>query len=173
MSPRTLRASFVSLTVVAALGAGLVAAQPTATGPQPPSPDPRLLAEVQALRAELREATRTSLAAQVVIARLQWQEQRLKFASEELAESRRASAAHRPVREQAERGLESREDAQKKLPGYMIDIDGARASLEKARNEESRLAAREAEMAARVAAEERRWRDLNARLDQLERALNP
>jgi len=140
------------------------------------SPDRQLLAEVQALRAELREASRRSLGAQLVIARLQWHEQRLRFISTEAAEARRAVAVQRAVRESIEVDLERTEKIQGPNPEQQQMVSGAiaaaRSRLQVAREEERRLSAREEEMTARMTSEEHRWSELNARLEQMEAALS-
>jgi hypothetical protein len=159
---------------VVTLGAGVFAAQ-TGVSDQT-SPDRQLLAEVQALRAELREASRKSLGAQLVIARLQWHEQRLRFISMEAAEARRAVAVQRASRESIEVDLERTEKIQLSNPEQQQMVSGsiaaARSRLQVAREEERRLSAREEEMTARMTSEERRWSELNARLEQMEAALS-
>jgi hypothetical protein len=174
MLQSTPRVGIMLVVAVVALGAGVFAAQ-TGVSDQT-SPDRQLLAEVQALRAELREASRRSLGAQLVIARLQWHEQRLRFISTEAAEARRAVAVQRAARESIEVGLERTEKIQSPNPEQQqmvsSSIAAARSRLQVAREEERRLSAREEEITARMTSEERRWSELNARLEQMEAALS-
>src|SRR5476649_1090690 len=76
---------------LAIIGAGLialVAGTAGQTASQPSSSGDALLAEVRGLRAELNQAAGTSIRTQLLVARLQLQEQRINTVDKQLAEVR-------------------------------------------------------------------------------------
>ena len=184
------------LTVLVIAILTLSAATPADAQSQRASPDPStaLLAEVQALRAELTQLTRTSLRMQLLMARLQLQEQRIMYFDRQRAElhsqviaaAERAAAAAMDI-ESTQNQIKSLrpapsaptgagQAAQPDISQYMrpmleLALEGARKDAEAASQAEQQLRAQEAEVIANLAAEQGRWNDFNARLDELERSL--
>ena len=168
-----------TLLIVAVLVVGRPAFAQTAQQAQQRETDPvaTLTAEFRALRAELSAAAAASLRLQLLVARLQAQEQRIIY-----LDRLRSEAATR--RSNAERGRDE-------LASQMRPFTGAETTLgpEERRQAEFRMAQLKAELAIQertlqqmqleendavnaLAQEQGRWNDLNARLDELERSLS-
>src|SRR5688572_26227470 len=179
-------------TVLAALGVPGLLAQ----GPRGGSSDPSaaLLVEVRGLRAELGEFSRASLRAQLLVARVQLQEQRILYFDRQRAElhSKVTAAAERAAA--AAMDIERTQDQIKSLrpgssaptgpgqagqpemsqfirPMLELSLEGARKEAEAASKTEQQLRAQEAEAIANLSGEQGRWNEFNARLDELERSL--
>ena len=185
------------LTVLVIATLALGAAVPAdAQGQRAASPDPStaLLEEVRALRAELTQLTRTSLRMQLLMARLQLQEQRIMYFDRQRSElqsqltaaSARAAAAAQDIERTQDqiKGLRAApagpagvgQPTQPDMSQFMrpmleLALEGARKEAEAASTAEQQLRAQEAEAAANLAAEQGRWNDFNMRLDELERSL--
>jgi len=155
-----------------------------------------LLAEVRALRADLAQANQTGVRAQLLMARVQLQEQRVMY-----FDRRRADLATRTAEaaEKSRQAVEDLKDAEERLrqirAGGAQNLIGAgllqlpkdqlepmvkmfesqiekhRADAQAATEFEQRVRIEEAEVQSALAAEQGRWSDFNARLDELERAL--
>jgi hypothetical protein len=161
-------------------------------------PSAALLEEVRALRAELSQLTRTGLRMQLLMARVQLQEQRILYFDRQRAElhSQVTAAAERGA--EAARDIKSTEDRLKSLsstpstptgagqvapagvaeamaramrPALELALEGARKDAEAASKAEQQLRTREADATASLAAEQSRWNEFNARLDELEQSL--
>lgn len=124
-----------------------------------------LLAEVRGLRSELRQAAGASMQAQLVLARLTSQEGRIGTLSQQLANVRQQLS-------QAQLGLttfaghlKETQDRGETLP------DSMKLMMEQMQKQEKALRAQESELAALIAAEQNRWLEFNARLDEIERGL--
>jgi hypothetical protein len=154
-----------------------------------------LLAEVRALRADLAQANQTGVRAQLLMARVQLQEQRVMYFDRRRADlaTRTAEAAERSrqteeeVKDAEERLRQIRAgNAQTPLGGLLQlpkdqlegmvkmfegQIEKHRADAQAAAEFEQRMRIEEAEVQSALAAEQGRWSDFNARLDELERAL--
>jgi hypothetical protein len=184
--------TLVAVIVVAAIvGPALTAqAPPQRQGPAPGDPAVDLLAEVRALRAELAAASRASLRTQLLVARVQLQEQRIIYFDRrraELAESvARAAERTGEAEENANRMeqqlqalrnpsfgspkmSEAERDAMRR--DFEMMTATARRELQAAQQHESRLRAEESEVVNALSAEQGRWSDFNARLDEIERTL--
>jgi hypothetical protein len=163
----------ILISSLAGLG-GVVFAQGTRT-PLDGSQD-ALLAEVRALRAEVHQVTSAGIRTQLLVARLQLQEQRVLAAGRQLAESQNALSALR-AKISAENGrVRQLEDAASRAPGQGRDafqqaVRDASTQIEQMRQQEFQLQAREKELQKTVADEQARWTDFNNRLDALERSL--
>lgn len=185
--------SIAALTIVATTALALPAllAQAPPRTPAPAGEMQELLAEVRALRDELAAASRTSLRTQMLVARVQLQEQRIMYFDRRRAELAEAvgQAAERTRRaavdaEQAERHLQSirgnapfgpptMSEAERAEARQHLELmaESARRELDAAQQHEARLRAEDSEVAGALTTEQGRWSDFNARLDDLERAL--
>jgi len=157
----------------------------SAAAPRGTTSDDALLAEVRALRAELAAASRASLRAQMLLARVQLQEQRIIY-----FDRRRADAAAR-VTEAAEKARQSsarvsemeaqlgrfreaaipREERDAMMAQIGLEIDKARADAAASAAAEQRERTEEADLTGALSTEQGRWNEFNARLDELERSL--
>ena len=138
-----------------------------------------LTAEFRALRAELAETARASLRLQLLVARVQAQEQRIIY----LDRQRTEAATRRSQMEQAVAAMSSHMpfanpgELSKLPPEQRRDME-RNMELQKeqlGRQEQvlAQLRVEENDAAAALAQEQGRWSDLNTRLDELERSLAP
>src|SRR5262245_52654509 len=135
--------------------------------------------EVRALRVDLAEASQRTLRFELLLARLQMQEQRLAYldrqradASAKVFEVFRANEDLNGQMRRMEQGCregtvpaEVREDC-----GAMLEE--LKRTLGNQQRRETDLRAQEAELLAQIGAEQSRWTDFSARLDDLERSLS-
>jgi hypothetical protein len=160
---------------------------------QRPVPEPRtdvnaaLLAEVRALRADLAQSNQAGLRAQLLVARVQLQEQRIMYFDRRRADltTRTADAAEKTRQKVAElAGIEAKikefrsptlpipkEQLVGMLEMFQNMAEQLKADVQAASELEQRLQSEEADVQSVLAAEQGRWSDFNARLDELERAL--
>lgn len=172
---------------------------------QRPAPEPArtdvnaaLLAEVRGLRADLAQSNQAGLRAQLLVARVQLQEQRIMYFDRRRADlaARTADAAEKT--RQASADLKDAEERLRQIRGgggqatggtpplntlipkeqlasvlamFEEQIKKNQADAQAAFELEQRLRNEEADVLAVLAAEQGRWNDFNARLDELERAL--
>ena len=140
-------------------------------GPQQPSSADQmatLTAEIRALRAELAEAARANIRLQLLVARLQLQEQRIIY----LDRQRSDLAAQRAGVQQQRLAVEAAVKMFAGVPGQdkqFISNFKEQAAAHLAQEQE--LQARENELLNSLAAEQARWTDLSSRLEELERSL--
>lgn len=155
---------------------GIVSGQAQA----PPNPMDQLLAEVRGLRAEVNQAASTSIRAQLLVARLQLQEQRINTVARQLTEVRNELA--RVEREQGEatahlEHLGRIEAGPSQTSQQRAEVENVtpilKASLEQRQKQQQELQAQETTLSGLLADEQARWNDFNGRLDELERSLSP
>src|SRR5688500_5025833 len=134
-----------------------------------------LVAEVRALRAELAQAAQRTARVQLLLGRVQMQEQRIAY-----LDSQRAQIAGRlgdqtdvvtGVRQRVQQlenggcdGVPERQECDQMLRQMRQDLE-AQAAIE------IRLRAQENDILNSLATEQGRWTDFNSRLDELERTL--
>ena len=154
----------------AAFGASVRAALERA-----PTENDGLLTEVRAIRAELQQG----IQAQLLIARLQEEEQRINNLTGRLETVRRSIATQlagqqRMTRQltQAERNVELGNTSPENLPGVEGNIRALKRLLAEGEQEGKQLEAQEAELTEQLATEQARWAGFNNRLDELERRLS-
>lgn len=136
----------------------------------------QLLAEVQGLRSEFTQATGASIRAQLLVARLQLQEQRIANIARQISEVQavlstleqgQAATVARLKEMQSERSRLSAEQ-QGALEREFEQVEAAIEQDDKRRRE---LRAQEADLENVLADEQARWADFNGRLDELELSL--
>jgi hypothetical protein len=165
----------VALTLVLTPRAAAQAQAAQAT-PSPRATLDEVLAELRALRAELTEVAHASLRAQLLVARLALQEQRITTVSKELAdvyEKLQANDRHRPIADmlkamapKADEGTSNQADNPPQEANFFLDaIRGQAEQLEKS---DAELKARYAELSRLLADEQSRWAAFNAQLEALE-----
>jgi chromosome segregation ATPase len=147
-----------------------------------------LTTELRALRTELVQTTRANTRMQLLVSRLQLHEQRImhldrersaaaaKVAESEQARAMMAGAIMTPVAQGGvfvggarqggpAFGPDEREAMQRGMEHMKAQLETMDASIERWR-------AQEAELVAALSAEQGRWNDVSARLDELERELD-
>ena len=138
-----------------------------------------LLDEVKALRADVREVAGNSLRAQLLVARLSLQEQRITALNRELGEVQTRIMAATDQRSSVEgrlRELEQVLAGGAVAPEVQRDLQVERIAVQRAlaqhQQVEQQLRLRESEILGVITGEQGRWNDFNARLDELERSLS-
>ena len=171
-----MRKSVHRIAIVGTVAVLLLAAAVSGQGRQSASPADELLAEVRALRAEVNNAARAGMRAQLLGMRLQLQEQRIGIVSRQLAEVQERLRANQQAQttvaaqlkmfpwtaEPAPQGEEAEAFAQLLAP-----LKGHVAELERT---DQRLKNEEADLQRLLAAEQARWTGFNAQIEELERA---
>jgi hypothetical protein len=163
------------LTAVSILTFGIVTVVSAQTGTQStPAPDTmaQLLAEVRSLRAEVRQAADTSLRAQLLVARLQLQEQRINSLTRQLADTQkqlgdneRGRAAMAGSMTMFGRDEDARPgDENKELDKVLGPLKAQLKLMEKA---DADLQAQQTYLTGLIAEEQSRWATFNAMLDEL------
>jgi hypothetical protein len=137
-----------------------------------------LLTEVRALRADMAAASRNQLRAQMLLGRVQMQEQRLAYLDKqrsEVAASIMAQGQMTTMLRNQVRGFDGNgcgnmpsAEAKRDCEGQATFLKQQLASQDA---HEQQLRAQESDLANALAAEQARWSDFNARLDELERTV--
>jgi hypothetical protein len=135
-----------------------------------------LLAEVRALRAEVTQVTSAGIRTQVLVARLQLQEQRVLNAARQLAEAQKNSQQSRAESTESEQGSGNSRTRRReqwargeRYTSRRSPRRELRSNSSKARKSSCRT--REKELLRAVSDEQFRWTELIDRLDALERGL--
>jgi hypothetical protein len=177
----------VTVVIALLLLVAVVISAQAPTGP-PSAGIPELLDEVRALRAEVNRAAGASMRMQLLLARLTLQEQRVAAAGRELVAVQGSLSAS--MRERSETESEMGRLKDEPFAAYMPFAASVppevRRQMELAvqrqltvlKDQHQQQLAREqelrnhgSELLALVSAEQARWTDFNARLDELERSI--
>lgn len=153
----------------------LLAGAAAASAQSAPSPRPATLddvvAEIRAMRTDMQNMQQASLRAQLLVARLQVEEQRIAGIARDLtqteSEIRALEAVRNPFMEKMLQDL-SKEPPK---PGEEDMFAGLRAQLEKFQNGDPVLQERQVSLSRLLAEEQARWTAFNAQLEALEREL--
>lgn len=168
----------VLILLTLAIGAGVVLrAQAPAPTPANDAVAAALVAEVRALRTELSQAASASLRSQLLVTRIQLQEQRLMHLDRQRSdvtskrldvEKMRAMLAGqvKQIQDQAAHAT----DAKERESAHFV-VEGLRSQLQAVQGNEATLRAEEDALLTSISAEQSRWSDFNNRLDELERSL--
>ena len=151
----------------------------TGQAPQPPAAATRpatmddIVVELRALRGELQQTAAASLRAQLLVGRLQVEEQRIAGIARQLAETeeqmRALEAARNPfVSEMLKKISETPTD-----PAAANIFAGVKAQFEKIENGDPVLRERHAALSRTLEEEQARWAAFNTQLEALERAAGP
>ena len=164
-----------TLAVVGFLTLGTVPAVFAQTAAAPsPSPDPmqELLTEIRGLRAEIRRASDASIRAQLLVARLQLQEQRINSLSRQLVDAQRQLSDNARGREAMagpmamftkDQGTQSDEEKE----GLEMVVGPLKAQLKLLEKADVDLQAQQNYLTGLIAEEQARWAAFNAMLDDL------
>ena len=163
--------------IVAALAAPAVA---VAQSSAPAAPDVlrELLVEVRGLRAAMERAATVGARIQLLVARVQMQEERIAELSrraiavrEEISRIDLQIAQVTGMLKQFERsGARGNPEEPREIES-MIEMQKQQVAATEKRRQE--LVAEEALLAQQIAADQGRWSDVNSQLDELERSLTP
>ena len=165
-------------TTIIALFAVLVVGAVSGQSQRSPATLDDLLTELRGLRVDLNASASTTTRAQLMVGRLQVQEQRIASVSQELTETQNQLRTAIQQRERTSAlvlALEQRIVSQTVIPDRIMsfeqELKDTNARLVRERNREADLRSRETELLAMLTSEQSRWIELNAGLDALERAL--
>jgi predicted nucleic acid-binding Zn-ribbon protein len=162
---------------LAVIGVGIIALVAATAGQSPSSSDP-LLAEVRALRTELNQAAGTSIRTQLLVARLQLQEQRITVIGKQLSDVQMlrtgndAGVAQMSARSaQLEESLRSSSTSAETRQQFEREIAGMKVPLGQMRQRSQELSAQENALSSQLVGEQSRWTDFNSRLDEIEKEI--
>jgi uncharacterized phage infection (PIP) family protein YhgE len=164
-------------TTIAIVGAGIIAVVAGVAGQSTSTSDP-LLAEVRALRAELNQAAGTSIRTQLLVARLQLQEQRVTVIAKQLADvqmqrtANDAGVAQMSARQkQLDEGSRNPSNPSDVRQQFERELEGLKGAVAMMRQRSADLSAQESQLSGQLASEQSRWSDFNSRLDEIEREI--
>jgi len=130
-----------------------------------------LLAEVRGLRAEMRAASDASFRAQLLVARLQLQEQRITALSRQLTDVQRQIGENErgrtPLATQVAMMSGDDQASLKEREARELAVRPLKNILDQMEKADRDLKAQETYLTGVIAEEQARWADFNARLDQL------
>jgi chromosome segregation ATPase len=164
----------LGVALAAAIGLVTIAAgQGATTQPSSAANPDALLAEVRAIRADLANAASASIRTQLLVARLQLQEQRINTVARQLSDvqSQLAGTNLAPITarmrqlETMLRGSLSQEErasAEQEMAELKVSMEDAQRRADGLQNQEATLS-------NAFSAEQSRWLELSERLDQIER----
>ncbi len=159
----------LSVTMLVALAGSAFAQNRPVQPAQAADPVAALTAELRALRAELAEIARANVRLQLLVARLQLQEQRIIYLDRQRGELASRVADVQQQRMALEGAAKMFDDAD----GANEMVKGLKAQLAVQQASEQQLRAEEAQVLNSMATEQAQWSDLSGRLDELERSLSP
>ena len=135
-----------------------------------------LVVEVQALRAEMNQAAAASIRAQLLVGRLQMEDQRISGGVRDLGAVQAELAANAQARTDAAAQVKTLEDALISAGAATRDeveqqLTAAKAAAVQADRRQQALKRRESGLAKELQEDQARWRDINARLENFEQAI--
>jgi chromosome segregation ATPase len=158
------------------LVAGAVAA--SGQSQRQPSTLDDVVAEIRALRADLRSNAAATARTQLLTARLQLQEQRITVLANQRADVTARLAVESRLREDAAQRVQTFDESKNTNESLGIsraELEGTerhfKSEYAQHLKAEQQLRAQESDFSAQIAAEQNRWQDFNDRLDELERSL--
>jgi DNA gyrase/topoisomerase IV subunit A len=165
MGTRVLRAT-AGIVAFALLTAAALLAQTAAPAGQDP-----VVAEIRALRADLNQRLEATMRMQLLVARLQLQEQRTSTVVGQLRDVEARLRENEAARQQAAAafkmfGMDTATDAEKKESPFFALLGGA---TEKFDATEAELKDQQIQLTRQLADEQARWRTFNAQLDAIEK----
>jgi hypothetical protein len=168
----------LAFAIVATVGLG-AQAPPQPAGPPSATNEliAALVAETRALRAELANANRVNIRSQLLVARVQLQEQRLMHLDRQRSEvttkrldNEKARAALAGQLQQMQNMIgQSGDPKEREVAPFLLD--GLKTQLQSTQANEATLRGEEDTLLNSISAEQARWNDFNSRLDELERSL--
>jgi len=170
-----MRKSVQSIAILGSAAVLLLVASVSGQGRQPATPTDELVAEVRALRADVNNAAKSEMRAQLLGMRLQLQEQRIGVVTRQLAEVQERLRAN--AQTQTALGALNvfpgaadaapQDEAAEGFARILAPFKTHQAELERA---DQRLKNEEADLQRLLAVEQSRWAGFNAQIEELERA---
>lgn len=137
-----------------------------------PQPDPTL-AELKAMRADINERLEANIRVQLLLGRLQLQEQRTNTVVRQLSEVQEKMRVHDQTKTQVEAGLKMFGDLKVDDPGDPDDVPfflaPLKAQIEQLAKTDAELKLQQSELTAALGQEQARWAAFNTKLEELER----
>jgi chromosome segregation ATPase len=135
-----------------------------------------LVVEVQALRAEMNQAASASIRAQLLVGRLQMEDQRIAGVVRELESVQADLASNALVRADAAAKLKTlEENALGATNDVRVEVEkqvnAARSSAQQLDRRQQTLKRREAVLAKELQEDQARWQEINARLENFEQGV--
>ena len=166
---------------LALIGIGLIAVNavvPSQAQSTAPSTMEALLAEVRGLRAEVNQVAGTSIRTQLLVARLQLQEQRIAAIAKQLtdAQTQRTAVENGNAQMQARvKQLDEMDRSSSISPEdrkqFAAEAEAMKMPLNEMRRRMVQLTEQESFLSGQLSSEQSRWTDFNDRLDQIEREI--
>jgi hypothetical protein len=178
--------ALIGVTVICAAFGTFALAQSPAARQAPASLDD-LLAEIKGLRADLAQSSSATIKTQLLVARLQVEEQRMNGIAKQIVDVQTQLAAARQAATATDSSVRKMddiisgrtpnpipEDVRKEFFAQQAALLGdLKSTLEVQQRREQELASQENALASQFASEQSRWNEFNDRLDALERSLSP
>ena len=171
-----MRKSVHRIGILGSMAVLLLAASVSGQERQPATPTDELLAEVRALRADINNAAKSQMRAQLLGMRLQLQEQRIGVVSRQLAEVQERLRANAQTQTTLAAQLKMfpwaaeaapQDEAAEGFAQILAPFKGHQVELERT---DQRLKNEEADLQRLLAVEQSRWAGFNAQIEELERA---
>jgi chromosome segregation ATPase len=170
------------LLILAAASGGIITVI-SAQSNRPVTTNEMILAEIRSLRADLQHTSTEGVRAQLLVGRLQLEEQRLQGLNSELAEAHGRLVVRRAQIATLARVVEDLKNTLAPSGVYIPDLEARRNNLEAALQqsqgqlqdlqlEEEQMSEQEAELSQQVLAQHNRSTYLNDQLDAIERRLS-
>jgi hypothetical protein len=156
----------------ALFGVALLSGQSSSTPPLRSSSLDDVVREVRALRDDLHQTADSSLRAQLLMARLQVEEQRIDGLARQLAEIEQQIHALDGARSPMLNQLLKQFEQEPADPDGREMLAAVRTQLEKIQNGDPVLKERQASLSRMLADEQARWVAFNSQLEALERSVN-
>jgi hypothetical protein len=156
--------------VIAPALLGLTLLGQTGTEPTRQASMNDVVAEIHALRGDLQQMAESSLKTQLLVARLQVEEQRIEGLARQLAETEQQMRALEGARNPMLTQMITEFDKAPREAGQPDMFAGVRAQLEKIENGDPVLNERQASLSRMLAEEQARWTAFNAQLEALEKS---
>ena len=171
--PKLLSSRLVWVVGLAALAVASVA---SGQAQRPDATLDELVVEVQALRAEMNQAAATSIRAQLLVGRLQIEDQRIAGVVRELEAVQSELVSSAQTRADTAARLTVLEDALISTTGEARanverELDVVRATSQQADRRLQALKRRENALAKELEEDQARWGDINARLEHVEQSI--
>ena len=161
------------LRTLLAIGVVALVAVAGASGQSGPQAVDPTIAELRALKADLNERLEANIRVQLLVARLQLQEQRTNTVVRQLAEVQEKLRTHEQTKTQAEAGMKmfglDATKTEEEAEGFAILFGPLKAQLELMAKAEADLKVQQTELTTALGQEQARWAAFNAKLEELER----
>jgi hypothetical protein len=171
-----MRKSVHAVAILGSVAVLLFAASVSGQGRQPIPPTDELMGEIRALRADINNAAKSQMRAQLLGIRLQLQEERIGVVARQLTEVQERLRANAQTQTALAAQLKvfpwaadtaPQDEAAEGFAQILAPFKAHQAELERA---DQQLKNEEADLQRRLAVEQSRWAGFNAQIEELERA---